>query len=377
MDEPFRINDSRIKTIVVSAVNLRKGGTLTILRNCLEYLSSLSKEDYRVVALVCHKDLSLYPNIEYIEIPWAKKNWVFRLWCEYVTMKKISEHLSPVYLWLSLHDTTPNVKAERQSVYCQTSFPFYKWKWKDFLFDYKIVFFSLFTQFAYKKNVHRNQYLIVQQQSLRDGFSKMFGVDASRFIVALPELKNLGIRTDNASHVSCRRFLFVSTADVHKNFEVLCEAARLLEEELGKNQFKVSLTISGNENHYARYLKKQWGKVDSIEFAGFMNRERLCEYYNASDCLVFPSKIETWGLPISEFAVSGKPMLLADLPYAHETAEGSRKTAFFNPFSARNLKNKMKRLIEGDTSFLHKIEQRQMDAPYAKTWEDLFNILLH
>ena len=32
-----------MKTIVVSAVNIRKGGTLTILRNCLEYLSGLAQ----------------------------------------------------------------------------------------------------------------------------------------------------------------------------------------------------------------------------------------------------------------------------------------------------------------------------------------------
>ena len=45
-----------MKTIVVSAVNIRKGGTLTILRNCLEYLSGLAQSgNYRVVALV-HKN---------------------------------------------------------------------------------------------------------------------------------------------------------------------------------------------------------------------------------------------------------------------------------------------------------------------------------
>ena len=48
----------------------------------------------------------------------------------------------PVYLWLSLHDATPRVVAERRVVYCQTSFPFYKWSWRDFLFDYKIVLFA-------------------------------------------------------------------------------------------------------------------------------------------------------------------------------------------------------------------------------------------
>lgn len=49
-----------MKTIVVSAVNIRKGGTLTILRNCLEYLSGLAQSgNYRVVALVHKKNLPI------------------------------------------------------------------------------------------------------------------------------------------------------------------------------------------------------------------------------------------------------------------------------------------------------------------------------
>jgi glycosyltransferase involved in cell wall biosynthesis len=365
-----------MKTIVISAVNLRKGGTLTILRNCLEYLSSLDMEEYRIVALVHQKELALYPHIEYIEIPWAMKNWIFRLWCEYVTMRKISKHLSPVYLWLSLHDTTPNVIAERQSVYCQTSFPFYRWKLRDILFDYKIVLFSLFTRYAYKINIHRNKYLVVQQQSLREGFSRIFKIEPSRFIVAPPELSNSDLQKDMDKHIPCQNFLFVSTPDVHKNFETLCRAAELLEKEIGKNKFKVSITISGSENRYARYLKRRWGKVDSIEFAGFMKREKLYEYYRDADCLIFPSKVETWGLPISEFSVSNKPMLLADLPYAHETAAGSERTAFFNPFDSYDLKAKMQRLIEGDDSSLEKIGVRSIDPPLANTWAELFKILL-
>lgn len=47
---------SKRKTIVVSAVSLRKGGTLTILQDCLCYLSALAADgNYRVIALV-HKE---------------------------------------------------------------------------------------------------------------------------------------------------------------------------------------------------------------------------------------------------------------------------------------------------------------------------------
>ena len=147
-----------MKTIVVSGVNLRQGGTLAILRDCLQFLSaSLASKEWRIVAIVHNKSLCEFDGIEYIELPDTIKSWARRLWCEYVTMNKISKQLSPVTLWLSLHDTSPRVKAERQAVYCQTSFPFYKSSWRDLLFNYKIVLFSHFTRFAYRINVNSNK----------------------------------------------------------------------------------------------------------------------------------------------------------------------------------------------------------------------------
>lgn len=366
-----------MRTIVVSAVNIRKGGTLTILRQCLEYLSLLSEtRQFRVIALVHRKSLVYYPGIEYIELPDTVKSWGRRLWCEYVTMHRISRELTPVYLWLSLHDTTPRVIAERQAVYCQTSFPFLRWKWQDLRFDYKIVLFALFTRLAYRINIKKNKYLIVQTGWLRNGFSQMFGLPESKFIVAPPKQAE---RTESRS--ICRKnkvytFLFASTPDCHKNFELVCQAARLLQEELGKNKFEVVLTIDGTENKYAHWLYKSWGDVASLRFAGLMERIKLYEYYASVDCLIFPSRIETWGLPISEFAQFGKPMLLADLPYAHETAMGSKKTAYFNVQEADDLKNQMKRLVLNDQTFLATVPAREIAEPVASTWKELFDKLL-
>lgn len=366
-----------MRTIVVSAVNIRQGGTLTILRNCLEYLAELAATgDYRVVALVHRRELADYPGIEYIEMPDCIKGWGRRLWCEYVTMRGISKKLAPVYLWLSLHDTTPNVKAERRAVYCQTSFPFLKLKRQDLRFNYKIVLFGLFTRFAYRIGIKNNRFLIVQAQWLRDGFSKMFGLPRERFVVAPPERKEApaGLLYDGKSEVYT--FFMASIADCHKNFETLCEAARLLQDEVGTGKFKVVLTIGAEDNGYSRWLHEQWGGVLSVEFAGYMDKKRLYSHYSTADCLVFPSRVETWGLPISEFAATGKPMLLADLPYAHETSAGSRQTAFFDACNAVELKNMMKKLLEGDKSFLVPVEVLAPEPPVANTWQELFDILL-
>ena len=368
----------KAKTIVVSAVNLRKGGTLTILRDCLGYLSSLARGGgYRVVALVHNRQLADYPGIEYIEMPWTVRSWLLRLWCEYVTMRKVSRRLSPVYLWLSLHDTTPNVKAERRAVYCHNPFPFYPWKWRELLLNYRIVCFAWFSLYIYKVNLHKNYRVVVQQQWLRQQFSRLFRLPPDKLIVALPAPPSPAVR-GGACKVASDTFTFIypSYGDIHKNFELLCRAAALLEAEIGRGRFKVVLTVSGYENKYTRWLRRKWGGTGSLVFAGFMDRQRLYRAYAQAQCLVFPSKVETWGLPISEFAVFGKPMLLADLPYAHETAAGHNHVAFFQPNDAITLKEHMKRLLVGNTTFLSPVPAVTLKAPKAASWKELFDLLL-
>ena len=364
-----------MKTIVVSAVNIRKGGTLTILRDCLGYLSGLT-DSYRVVALVHKRELCDYEGIEYIEMPDIIKGWGKRLWCEYVTMHRISKELAPVHLWLSLHDTTPRVVAEHRAVYCQTSFPFLKLKRNDWRFDYKIGLFGLFTRLAYRINIKKNDYLIVQAEWLRKGFAQMFGLPQERFIVAPPERKHHHTAVAEHKKQEVYTFFYAATPDCHKNFEQICQAARLLEGSIGKGRFKVVLTVKGTENRYAQWLHEQWGDVDSIVFHGFMDKETLYHHYATADCLIFPSRIETWGLPISEYTPYNKPMLLADLPYAYETAAGSKQTAFFNPEKPEELKVMMQRLIDGDTSFLKEIEKQDLEEPKAENWGELFEWLM-
>lgn len=362
------------KHIVVSAVNIRRGGTLTVLKECLGYLSS--REDLHVTALVHKRELCDFPGIDYIELPWSIESWVKRLKCEYVTMKGISERLPEIDLWLSLHDTTPPVKARRQAVYCQTSFPFLKVKGRDFLMNPKIALFALFTRFAYQKNVHRNKFLIVQQEWLREGLSKMLKVDRKRFIVAPPRFEAPAM-TDSSTSEPVPVFFFPAIPDCHKNFETLCRAAEQLEGRIGTGRFKLVLTLRGNENKYASWIHQKWGHIDSIDFRGYLSKEALYDYYGKAACLLFPSRVETWGLPISEFKPTGKPMILSDLPYAHESAAGGRHVAFAPVCDAQAWSELMELVISGESSNFAGLKSTRPEAPYAPSWEDLFKVLLN
>ena len=367
-----------MKTIVISAITLRKGGTLKVLKECLEYLSILgSTKEYRIIALVYKRELVDLPNIEYIEFKSSIKSWFHRLWYEFIGMYAISKTLAPVDLWVSLHDVSPRVKANRRAVYCQTSFPFLKIKFQDIRFDYKIVLFNKLGEIIYRINLKKNINIIVQSEWLRNEFSTRWGVEKQKFIVFPPvwsENKHL-IRH---KHIKSNYYTFIypATPDCHKNFELICRASAKLENLIGKEKFKVFLTINGHENKYSSWIYKNWGNINSIEFIGYQTTSNLNSYYDKSDCLIFPSRVETWGLPISEFSAFGKPMLLADLPYSHEASAGSLKTCFFNPEDSNDLMNKMQGLIGDNQYQLKYVEKKEITPPKVQSWDELFNYLL-
>lgn len=369
------------KVLIVSAVNLTEGGTLTILKKCLSFLDTnpLIYNEYTIIALVHKKDYFQYNNIVLIDFPKAKSSWLFRLYYEYWGFYKLSLDLKP-FLWLSLHDISPNVRAARKAVYCHNPTPFYHAKLKDLYYNYKVFLFSYLYKYLYKINIRTNNYVIVQQQWLREAFVKMYKLTEQNVIVAYPQeiLDNPIIENEvfqGLNSYSDNIFFFPSLSRPFKNFEVICNAADLLV-KWGNNNFKVILTIDGKEDAYSKAIVDKYHNNPNILFSGRLIYEDVVRMYEKTLCLIFPSKLETWGLPISEFSNYRKPMIVADLPYAHETASGAEQVAFFNPNDSIQLAELMLRVINRDMSLFHPVHPRKLNSPYTCSWNELFNILL-
>lgn len=370
-----------MKIIVISAVNIVDGGPLTILKDCLFYLSQwvgTRPEQYRVIAIVYRKQQVAYPNIEYIEVQWPKKRWINRLWYEYVSLKRLSKSIGPVYLWFSLHDTTPHVIAKRRAVYCHNALSFYKRSLRDFVFAPKMTIMGIFTKYIYLPNIHKNNYVVVQQEWFRNAMSSMFGLGLNRIIVAPPAIveKEDVQQVKNVGQDKLKTFIYAASSNNHKNFEVICKAAEILEQQDRIGNFQVYITIRGDENSYTKWLYKKWGKLASVRFVGFLSKKSLQDYYRTCDALIYPSKAESWGLPISEFSYYNKPMLLADLAYAHETASGAERVSFFDPDKPEALAILMKAVVKDEYHEFNTMPLMAICPPVATDWIQLFCLLL-
>ena len=361
------------KPIVISAINIRSGGPLSILHEFLNYLDVNLASEYKIIALIHSKSLAPNTkNISYIEFPKSASSYFHRLYYEYFYFYKLSKELKS-YLWLSLHDMSPRVRTSIQAVYCHNPSPFYKLSKKEFFLDKNFSIQNWLYKFIYKINIKRNNFVIVQQNWLKDEFQKIFNID--NIIVANPNIDTFFPTTVKKIQNDKKIFFYPSFPRVFKNFEVICDAVSIIDKKYN-DMFEVLLTINGNENKYSQMIYKRYNKVKNIKFIGLQTREKVFDIYAQSDCLIFPSKLETWGLPISEYKLFNKPMIVADLPYAHETVGDYNMVNFFMPDNKEMLAKYIEAFLENNSIFFKHpvITKSKLNTV---SYSELFNILLN
>lgn len=341
------------KKIVVSGINLFQGGTLRVYLNfCDEILRTGLNKEYSFTLFVHKKELfdEFKNDFEIIELPKSRNNWIYRMYYEYIYFHKYSKNKN-IDLWISIHDCTPRVVAKHQITYFHNSIFSYKASYKDWKYSKTIFIFSLFYKYVYRWNVHANDHVIVQQDWMADSISKLLPYDYNRIIV-LPAVHKIDkkkiLPTKKLEPVT---FFYPSVSRNFKNFEIICEATKLLNQRIDPKSYQVILTIDGSENRYSRDIVDIYKEISNIHFVGLLSLDTTYEYYQKCSFLIFPSKLESWGLPISEAKEFNLPMIVSDLSYAHETVGNYDKVCFFDPNNALELANDMQLAIENKPIF--------------------------
>lgn len=358
------------KCLVVSAVNLIEGGTLTVLIESLDAAANALSDDWEIIALVNSLGIIDNPRVRCIAIPEAKRFWGTRLLTEWLHFRLLSNEFKPD-LWLSMHDITPCVNARRQAVYCHNPSPFYKLPISEALLDPKFFLFNLLYGYLYRINIGRNQAVVVQQEWIREEFRRRYA--CRNVIVAHPENIELSMNSSGVRRNEKTVFLYPALPRVFKNFGVIFEAVASLPPNVA-SLIEIRFTLDGTENAYSRDLMRRFGKISAIRFIGRQGRDEMKSQYSECDVVLFPSKLETWGLPISEAKAWGKPLLVADLPYSHETVGTYERISFLPSTDTSAWARAIEGVAKGDWKFGSHISAPVV-APYARDWRELWELL--
>lgn len=128
----------------------------------------------------------------------------------------------------------------------------------------------------------------------------------------------------------------------HKNHIALLEALALLRDREG---LEIPLVCTGDRNDFFPTIRSraaELGLTDSVRFLGFVSTEEMAALYATARCMIFPSRFEGWGIPLSEAFHAGLPAGCADIPSLREQAGDA--ALLFDPMQPEEIVATIRRL---------------------------------
>ena len=312
------------------------GGALTILYQ--HYDSAIKDKDNEWIFVVSTPELKETDNVKVLNYPWIKKSWFYRLYFDKFVAYKLVEKYQ-VNEILSLQNVVVNGAKVKQTLYLHQPLPFIEKKY-GIIENFKFwVYQNVISEMIYK-SIREADKIIVQTKWIRDAAIDKANVKKEKFILKQPELNIEVNKFYSPDKQSEKIFFYPSSGLIYKNHMAIVNACKILKEKEVSN-FNVILTLNGDENKHIKRIKQMVINEDlPIEFIGSIDIETVYEYYSKS-ILIFPSYIETFGLPMLEARMHKSPILASDCAFSHEILDGYDKVDFFDPLDANELSFKM------------------------------------
>ncbi len=161
-------------------------------------------------------------------------------------------------------------------------------------------------------------------------------------------------------------FLYVGNAYPHKNLQNLLYAFKKTKEEIKD----VKLILVGNKDYFYKKLEESASKLnleDDIIFYGLASDKDLSFLYKNAICLVMPSLMEGFGLPIVEAMVNKCLVVCSDIPSLREIAKGN--AIYFSPKNELEISNALKKAYSKD--FDKEIIENAFKLSKEFSWEKM------
>ena len=322
--------------IMVFDVPASDGGALAILEEYYKRAVNSTDKNLSWIFVVSIPDIKETENVRVLRYPWVKKSWFHRLAFDFFFAPKLVRRHHPDEILSLQNIIVPLVsKKIKQTVYVHQSLPFigYRFTFKEN--RYYWVNQNMLGPLIIR-SIKRANSVIVQTNWMKEACSQKAKVNPSKIRVEPPEL-NIEIKKYfSGEESSLRTFFYPASPNAYKNHKIILEACKKLK-ELGIGDYRVVLTINGHENEYALELHETAQRDGQpIEFVGSLKREEVYEWYSNS-VLIFPSYIETFGLPLLEAKLHKAPIIASDTPSSHAVLGDYENVWFFEPFDADEL----------------------------------------
>lgn len=317
--------------LLVYDVAADSGGAVTVLQSFYEEFLKDTENEYIFVLSVY--ELPETAHIKVLNFPWIKKSPLHRLYFDHFVAHKLVKQCGADRV-LSLQNIELPHAGVPQTVYEHNALPFAEYKFKPWE-AFRPWYSQQILGRMMKKSIRRAEKVMVQTNWMKEEIVRQCRIPADRVEVKFPPVEMLPTKPyhlDEEKPV----FFYPANASAYKNHRTFLKACELLKEK-GFENYEVIWTVTGEENDGIRALKKEAEeKKLPIQFRGPLPRRTLFDLYAAS-VLVFPSYIETIGLPLLEARSAGAWIVAADCLYARDIVGDYNRAEFFGTFDAEEL----------------------------------------
>ena len=318
---------------MVFDVPAESGGAISVLYDFYDQCKVDEENDY--IFVVSIPELNETNNIKAFRFPWIKKSWFHRLFFDHFLAPGLICK-NKVDKILSLQNVIVPHTRVYQSLFVHNALPFseHLFSFRDdrFLWVYQNIIGR-----SIKRSIKKADSVIVQTNWMKKKLIEQLNISAKKIEILQPKVDIVIKEHFQETKESISTFFYPANGVAFKNHRLIVGACLKLKEDKISN-YRIILTLCGNENKKVKQLHNVviQNKLP-IEFVGNMTKSRVFELYTKS-VLVFPSYVETVGLPLLEARMHRTPILVSDCEYAHEVLVGYEHVEYFNPFDDSSLK---------------------------------------
>jgi glycosyltransferase involved in cell wall biosynthesis len=175
--------------------------------------------------------------------------------------------------------------------------------------------------------VHGARRVIAVSAALREQLALEFGLARERIRVVPNAADHLPLLP--RAPLPGAPILCVAHLEPRKNQALLLQALR---DDPGLPELWLVGAAKGRERERLERLAREFGVAARVRFRGTPPDAELAEMYARCGCVVLPSTLEGYGLPVAEALRAGAPVAIARIPALLEVAAGAAES--FDPHSA-------------------------------------------
>lgn len=344
--------------ILVIDIAASEGGALSILRSFYNYVKNNDFEN-EYIFWVGYPNIKETDRIKVENFPGIKANRLKKLYFDFFQAKNKIKIINPDIVFSMQNIAVFGLKKIPQVIYMHQSIPFQTMKNYSF-FKQKERSLAVVQHIIgriIKMSIKKADYTIVQTKWIRDAVISVTGISTDKITNVFPDVEDILLLGNN--NFLNNRFFYPASGEEYKNHACIYKAVELLRDK-GIGEFEICLTIDG-EN------------TENLKYFGRLNKNEVISRMRKS-VLIFPSYIETVGLPLVEGKMVGTIIFASDCPFSHEVLDGYENAYFFNPFDPKELAVLMKQVIYGEIQ-VRESKKNLISDLKTDSWKRVVNIL--